>query len=54
MCVELYGNEVHFEINIEQNASLPGPGITQAEMNRIIQTAHKAPYAQSKITVSPS
>lgn len=54
MCLELYGDDVHFEINIEQNTSLPGRGITQAEINRIIQTARKVSYAQSKISVGPS
>jgi hypothetical protein len=54
MCLELYGNDVHFEINIEQNPSLSGRAITQGEINRIIQTAHKAPDPQSKISVSPS
>jgi hypothetical protein len=54
MCLELYGSDVHFEINIEQNTSLPGRSITQAEINRIIQTARKAPYVQSKISVNPT
>jgi hypothetical protein len=54
MSLELYGNDVHFEVNIEQNTSLPGPGITQGEINRIIQTARKTPNAQLKIGVSPS
>jgi hypothetical protein len=54
MCLELYGDDVHFEISIEQNTSPPGRGFTQAEINRIIQTAHKAPDPQSKISVSPS
>ena len=54
MCLELYGNDVHFEINIEQNTRLSGRALTQAEINRIIQTAHKAPGPQSKIIVSPS
>jgi len=54
MCLELYGNDVHFEINIEQNPSPSGRGITQDEINRIIQTARKAPDLQSKISVSPS
>jgi hypothetical protein len=36
---KLYGNDVHFEINFEQNTNLSGRGITQAEINRIIQTS---------------
>jgi hypothetical protein len=54
MCLELYGDDVHFEINIEQNTSSPSPGITQAELNRIIQTARKALHTDSKFTLSPS
>lgn len=54
MCLELYGEDVHFEINIFQNANLPSPGITQAELNRIIQTAREAPHVDSKFTVSPA
>jgi hypothetical protein len=53
MCLELYGNDVHFEINMEQNANLSGRSITQPEINRIIQTVRKAPDPQSKISVSP-
>jgi hypothetical protein len=53
MCLELYGEDVHFEINIEQNTTSPGPGITQAELNRIIQTARKAALTDSKFTVRP-
>ncbi len=54
MCLELFGNDVHFEINIEQNTGLSSRGITQAEINRIIQTAHKSLDPRSKIGVSPS
>ena len=54
MCLELYGDDVHFEINIEQSTTSPGPGITQPELNRIIQTARKAPRADAKFTVTPS
>lgn len=54
MCLELYADDVEFEINISQNTSGPTPGITQAEINRIIQTAHKAAHPQSIFTVNPS
>ncbi len=54
MCLKLYGNDVEFEINITQNTNAPGPGITQAELNRIIQTARKAARADSKFIMSPS
>lgn len=53
MCLELYADDAHFEINIEQNATSPGPGISQAELNRIIQTFHKAPHTDAKLAVSP-
>jgi hypothetical protein len=53
MCLELFGDDVHFEINIEQNTSSAGRGISQAELNRIIQTAHRVPHADSKFAVSP-
>jgi len=54
MCLELYADDVEFEINISQNTSEPTQGITQAELNRIIQTAHKAAHVQSIFTVNPS
>jgi hypothetical protein len=54
MCLELYADDVAFEINITQNTSGPTPAITQAEINRIIQTAHKALHTQSIFTVNPS
>jgi hypothetical protein len=53
MCLELYGDDVHFEINIEQNTGSPGPGISQPELNRVIQTARQVPHTDSKFTVSP-
>lgn len=52
MCVELYGSDVHFEINLDQNIALPGTDITQAEINRIIQSARKAPVSELKIRVT--
>jgi len=54
MSLELYADDVAFEINITQNTGGTTPGITQAEINRIIQSAHKAAHAQSLFTVSPS
>ena len=54
MSLELYAADVEFEINIWQNTNGPTPAITQAEINRIIQTAHKAAHAQSIFTVNPS
>jgi hypothetical protein len=41
MAVELYSDEVELEFNFNQKDSGPVPAITQAEINRIIQTAHK-------------
>jgi len=54
MCLELYGNDVGFEINITQSTSGPTAGITQAELNRIIQTARRAADKQSILEVNPS
>jgi hypothetical protein len=54
MCLELYGDDVGFEISIWQNTSGYGPGITQADLNRIIQTVHKATDKLSALKVSPS
>ena len=53
MCLELYAEDAHFEINIEQNTSSPGLGISQPELNRVIQTARQVPHTDSKFTVSP-
>lgn len=54
MSLELYADDASFEINIEQNTTSPGPGITQAELNRIIQTVRKMSHADATLTVSPS
>ena len=54
MCLELYTDDAHFEINIQQNTTLPGSGITQAELNRIIQTFRKVPHNDASFTVAPS
>ena len=40
-------------INLEQNKTGPSPAITQADLNRIIQTAHKAATAQGILAVKP-
>jgi hypothetical protein len=45
MCLELYSDDVELEINITQSESGPTPAITQAEINRIIQTAHRTAHA---------
>jgi hypothetical protein len=54
MCLQLYADDVEFEINLEQNKTGPSPAITQADLNRIIQTAHKAATAQGILAVKPS
>jgi hypothetical protein len=54
MSLEFYANDIEFEINIDQNVAGPAPAITQAEINRIIQTARKAPQAASVLTMNPS
>jgi hypothetical protein len=53
-CRELSADDAKFEINIAQNTGGPAPGITQAEINRIIQIAQKAARTQSIFTVNPS
>lgn len=54
MSLEFYADDIEFEINIDQNVAGPAPAITQAEINRIIQTARKAPQAASVLTMNPS
>lgn len=54
MSLELYAADIEFEINIDQPVAGPTPGITQAEINRIIQTVRKAPQTQSILTVNPA
>jgi hypothetical protein len=54
MCLQLYADDVEFEINLEQIKTGPSPAITQADLNRIIQTAHKAATAQGILAVKPS
>lgn len=45
MCVQLVSDDLEFEISFFQNPKGPRPPITQAEINRIIQSVHKAPAA---------
>ena len=54
MCLQLYAEDVEFEINLEQNKTGPSPSITQADLNRIIQTAHKSATAQGILAVKHS
>jgi hypothetical protein len=53
MSVELYGDNIEIEINIDQSQSGPTPAITQAEMNRIVQSAHTIASAQPTLTINP-
>jgi hypothetical protein len=53
MSLELYGSDVEMEINIEQNKSGPTPAITQADINRIIQSAHSIGNTRPILSVSP-
>ena len=53
MSLELDGDDVEIEINIDQLASGPTPAITQSEMNRIIQSVHTIKNAQPILTVDP-
>lgn len=54
MCLELYSENAHFEIVIDQDTNSPGPAITQAELNMIIQTARKTTDKDANFTVAPS
>jgi hypothetical protein len=54
MCLELYAEDAHFEINIGQNTASPGSGITQAELNRIIQSFRTVPRKDANFTITPS
>ena len=54
MCLELYADDAHCEVNVEQNTTSNGSGTTQAELNRIIQTVRKVPSTDSNFAVTPS
>ena len=54
MSLDLHGDDVEIEINIEQVPSGPTPAITQSEINRIIQSAHRTLNAQPSLTVNPA
>jgi hypothetical protein len=53
MSLELYGEEREIEININQVQSGPVP-ITQADLNRIIETTHRTGTAKPVLTINPS
>lgn len=53
MCVELYGDSVDIEINFNQVQSASATSITQAEMNRIAQSAHTVSDARPTLAISP-
>ena len=54
MCLELYSPDAHFEIVISQDATASTAAITQADLNRIIQSAHLAAHKLPTLAVSPS
>jgi hypothetical protein len=54
MCLELYGPDAHFEIVISQDATASAAAITQADLNRIIQSAHLASHKLPTLAVNPS
>lgn len=45
MCVQLVSDDLELEISFYQNPKGPRPPITQAELNRIIQSVRKSPAA---------
>lgn len=53
MCLQLYADDIEFEFSFERSKTGPPREITQADLNRIIQTAHKAAHAQSVLAVDP-
>jgi len=54
MSIDLHGDDVEIEINIDQVPPGPTPAITQSEINRIIQSAHQTSVAQPILTVNPA
>ncbi len=54
MCLDLFTEDAEYEINITQDGAGQAPPISQAELNRIIQTVHKTADAQATLTVSPA
>jgi hypothetical protein len=54
MSIDLHGDDVEIEINIDQVPSGSTPAITQSEINRIIQSAHQTSVAQPILTVNPA
>jgi hypothetical protein len=54
MCLQLYSDDIEFEISLEQEKNGPRPPISQADLNRIIQSAHKADHAQPNLKVYPA
>jgi hypothetical protein len=53
MSLELSGDDAEIEINIEQVQSGATPAITQADINRMIQSAHSIANTQPILTVNP-
>jgi hypothetical protein len=54
MCLQLFVDDAEFEVSIFQDGKGSDPTITQAEINRIIQTTHKATDTQPILRVSPA
>jgi hypothetical protein len=52
MSVELFGEKTEIEINFDQPQSGPTP-ITQADINRIAQSAQTVPGAEPSLVISP-
>jgi hypothetical protein len=53
MALELSGDEVEIEFNFLQQQSGPTPAITQADINRIIQSAHSIANKEPILSVNP-
>jgi hypothetical protein len=54
MSLELNGDDLEIEINIDQIQLGPSPAITQAEINRIIQSAHRIQNVKPILALNPA
>ncbi len=54
MCLDMFTEDAEYEINVTQDGAGAIAPITQAELNRIIQTVHKTANAESNLTVNPA
>lgn len=53
ICLELFADDLDLEINITQAENGPTPGVTQPELNRMIQTVRRIKPAEPGFTAKP-